>query len=200
MPMNLLHRRLCSSQGWASAVAETLNPFLDGLDLGEQVLEVGPGYGATTRVLAERVPRLTVLEIDHASAERLRTQFDDRVTVLCGDATAMPLPDGEFSAVVCFTMLHHVPSAGMQDAVFAEARRVLRPGGLFAGYDSLPSLRFRLLHIGDTMVVLNPATLPNRLTGSGLTDVDVTHTPRRRVAFSARKPVGMTASKENHRH
>jgi SAM-dependent methyltransferase len=64
-------------------------------------------------------------------------------------------------------MLHHVPSQEKQDQLFAEARRVLRPGGVFAGSDSRLNLRFRIIHIGDTMVPVPPETLPDRLAGAG---------------------------------
>ena len=85
-------------------------------------------------------------------------------------------------------MLHHVPSRALQDALFAEACRVLRPGGVFRGVDSQPSLRFRMLHIGDTMVVVDPGTLPARLTAAGFDDdPDVGLMPDRRLRFTARK-------------
>ena len=74
-----------------------------------------------------------------------------------GDGTDMPFADSTFSAAVCFTMLHHVPSPEAQDRLFAEVRRVLRPGGTFAGTDSTGrGPGFALLHIGDTKVVLDP--------------------------------------------
>ncbi len=104
-------------------------------------------------MLLDVVPKLTILEIDPASTELLRAKFGDRADVLEGSGAEMPFEDGRFSAVVCFTMLHHVPTAEMQDAIFAEAARVLRPGGTFCGSDSQLSLLFRLLHIGDTMNV-----------------------------------------------
>jgi hypothetical protein len=44
-------------------------------------------------------------------------------------------------------MLHHVPSAALQDRLLAEARRVLRPGGVFAGFDGVASWLFRVIHI-----------------------------------------------------
>jgi SAM-dependent methyltransferase len=187
MPMNLVHRHLCSSAKWAAAVAERLPADLRGLDLGDDVLEIGPGFGATTRVLAGLVPKLTAVEIDEASVRGLRAEFGDRVEVVHGDGAALPFPDGRFSAVVCFTMLHHVPSPAAQDALFAEAHRVLRPGGLFRGVDSQPSLRFRLLHIGDTMVVLDPAALPDRLRRAGFADAEVEVRPGVRLKFLATK-------------
>ncbi|WP_458246850.1 class I SAM-dependent methyltransferase [Streptomyces sp. MAI_2237] len=174
MPMNKAHRVLCSSRGWARHTERHLLPWaLDGVELGEDVLELGPGYGANLRVLVERAPRVTALEIDGPTAARLARNWSPRVRVLHGDGSAMPLPDGGFSSVVCFTMLHHVATSALQDRLFAEAFRVLRPGGVFAGSDSRPTLPFRLLHLGDTMNVLAPGGLGPRLTAAGFEDVAV---------------------------
>lgn len=151
---------------------------LRGVDLGSEVLEIGPGYGVTTRLLADRAPRLTVVEIDPDLAGALGAEFGDRVRVLHGDGADLPLAAGSFDAVVCFTMLHHMPSVAAQDRLFAEAARVLRPGGVFAGSDSRLNLRFRLLHIADTMVVVDPATLPGRLRAAGLVDPDIVQGPK----------------------
>ncbi|GLZ52860.1 methyltransferase type 11 [Actinomycetospora sp. NBRC 106378] len=187
MPMNLMHRRLCSSADWATKVADRMPRDLADVELGDDVLEIGPGYGATTRVLLDRVPHLTAVEVDEASAARLRVEFGDRI--VHGDGTALPFDDGRFSAVVCFTMLHHVPSRALQDRLFAEARRVLRPGGVFRGVDSQLSLRFRLLHVGDTMVVVDPGTLPGRLTTAGFApDPEVEVMSDTRLRFTARRP------------
>lgn len=184
--MNRYHRRCCSSAGWTETVEETILPLvLDGLDLGDDVLELGPGYGATTRPLAARLPRLTAAELDPELAAGLRADLAGRVEVVEADARALPFPDGRFSAVLCFTMLHHVESPAAQDEVFREVRRVLRPGGVFAGADSRTSLRFRLIHLFDTIVPIDPATLPGRLEAAGFAAVDVTANERR-LRFAAR--------------
>lgn len=188
MPMNRMHRKICSSDGWANSVAETLPRELADVDLGKRMLEIGPGFGATTTVLAPMVEELTALEVDPASATRLREQFGERVEIVTGSGANMPFPDNGFDSVVCFTMLHHVPSKALQDSLFAETCRVLRPGGVFAGFDSQLSFRFRMLHIGDTMVVVDPRTFPDRLRAAGFTDVHVTHEPKSRVRFRASKP------------
>jgi ubiquinone/menaquinone biosynthesis C-methylase UbiE len=142
---------------------------------------------ATTRVLARGTGRLTALEIDEASARALTAEFGAAVRIVHGDGTEMPFPDDSFSAAVCFSMLHHVPSPELQDQLFAEAVRVLRPGGLFAGSDSQPSAIMRLIHLGDTLVPVAPATLANRLTSAGLDDVRVDVRPGR-VRFRGVKP------------
>jgi SAM-dependent methyltransferase len=186
--MNVIHRRFCDSKRWGRAVEESILPWtLEGLDLGTDVLEIGPGFAATTRALTDRPGALTALEIDEDSAHRLAAEFGDTVRIVEGDGTAMPFPDDTYSAVVCFTMLHHVPSPELQDRLFAEAVRVLRPGGVFAGSDSQPSLVMTLIHLGDTLVPVPPDTLAARLRGAGLADVEVTARPGR-VRFRGVKP------------
>jgi SAM-dependent methyltransferase len=187
--VNALHRRYCGSTRWTRRVEDELLPWaLQGVPLGDDVLEIGPGLGVTTRLLAAKVPRLTALEVDPVLAERLRGAYltNSTVDIETGDGAAMPFDEGRFSAVVCFTMLHHVPSRAAQDRLFAEANRVLRPGGLFAGSDSRLSLRFRLYHVFDTMVVVDPATLPDRLDAAGFTDIAVQAVPSA-LRFRARK-------------
>ncbi len=188
--MNRLHGVICSSRWWGRTVERELLPWgLSKLELGDDVLEIGPGYGATTKVLAKRPGALTVLELDHSYVARLRRQLGERVEIVQGDATAMPFADGRFSAVVCFTMLHHLPSPAAQDQLLAEAARVLRPGGIFAGTDSIgTSLFFRLLHVGDTLVPIAPDGLPARLHAAGLAEEDV-RSGGRSFRFRAQKPL-----------
>ncbi len=85
----------------------------------------------------------------------------------------MPFADCSFSGVVSLTMLHHVPTAALQDLLMAEARRVLRPGGVFAGFDGVGSFLFRLFHLGDTYTPVNADTLERRLQAAGFKDVTV---------------------------
>ncbi|MET9647024.1 class I SAM-dependent methyltransferase [Streptomyces syringium] len=175
MPMNRFHRHLCRSRMWARAIENELLPWaLEDVRLGPDTLEIGPGYGATTRVLVRQVPHLSVVEIDAASVDGLRREFGGRAEVLHGDGAALPLPDARFDSVACFTMLHHVPSPDRQDALFAEAYRVLRPGGEFVGCDALTGWGFRLVHLGDTCVPVPPDTLAGRLRTAGFADPEVT--------------------------
>ena len=147
---------------------------LAGADLGDAVLEIGPGPGLTTDVLRTRTARLTSVEIDPALAAALqRRTAGTNVTVVEGNATALPFEDGTFSGAVACTMLHHVPSAAAQDRLLGEVHRVLRPGARFVGSDSTTSLFFRLAHLFDTMVLVDPATFGRRLAHAGFRDVAV---------------------------
>lgn len=173
--MNLLHRWLCSSARWGRAVRETILPWaLEGVDLGDDLLEIGPGPGLTTDVLRARAARVTAVEVDRRLAADLAARLDNtNVRVHCGSAADMPFADDTFSGAVALTMLHHVPSPELQDAVLAEAHRVLAPGGWFAGCDSRSSLPFRLLHVFDTMVLVDPDTFGTRLEAAGFTRIRV---------------------------
>src|SRR5229473_2569686 len=119
--MNLIHRWLCSPAHWKKVVETYILPWtLEGLNLGSDVLEVGPGPGVSTDLLRGRVRHLTCVEADRAFSDKLRRRLDQSVRVMCEDATAMSLADQSFDGAVCFTMLHHVPSAAMQDRLLRE--------------------------------------------------------------------------------
>jgi SAM-dependent methyltransferase len=194
MPMNPIHRIACSSRWWRGVTTTKVIPWVIGrLDLGDHTLEIGPGYGANLHALKARTQRLTVVEVDENLATRLQARFGAVARIVHGDGTAMPFADGEFSAVVSCNMLHHVPSVERQDALFAEALRVLRPGGAFAGSDGISSPGFRLIHIGDTCVAVDPTTLPDRLRAVGFTDVRV-DTAKRHFRFRAVKPEHVAAA------
>jgi SAM-dependent methyltransferase len=191
--MNERHLQICASAEWAETVRHEILPWaLDGLDLGEDVLEVGPGPGMTTDVLRRIVSRLTAVEVDADLAAALAQRLvGSNVDVVHADGTSLPFDAGRFSGATSFTMLHHVPSAAQQDRLLAELGRVLRPGGLLIGVDSIDGPEWRELHTGDTCVPVNPAGLADRLEQAGFVDIEVQRAkpePARRFRFSARAP------------
>jgi SAM-dependent methyltransferase len=173
--MNKAHNEFCSSPEWAEYLrTEVLPLVLDGIDFGQDMIEVGPGFGLATDVLRHRVTDLTAVEIDPALAEGLAERLTGtNVTVLQADAAHLPFDAGRFSSAASFTMLHHVPSVSMQDALMAELARVLRPGGVLVGADSLDDAEFREFHIDDVCVPVDPADLPSRLRRAGFSDANV---------------------------
>jgi ubiquinone/menaquinone biosynthesis C-methylase UbiE len=173
--VNDLHKQ-CGSDGWRAMIRDVILPWaMRDVDLGAHVLEVGPGYGATTDVLAETAPRLTAVEIDPELAAMLTDRYRDRTTVdiVEGDATALVFPDASFTGAASFHMLHHVPSPALQDRVFAEVARVLAPGRPFVVGDSMHSEELEKHHEDDTYTPVDPTTLPDRLALAGFADIDV---------------------------
>lgn len=151
---------------------------LDGVVLGDHLLEVGPGPGRTTDLLREMAPRLSAVEVDAGLAAALSDRMaGTNVEVFHADATALPFPDAHFSAAVSFIMLHHVPDAAAQDALLAEVRRVLRPGGVFAGADSFDSPEFREMHVGDVCNPVDASSFEGRLLAAGFTNAEVRVNP-----------------------
>lgn len=100
----------------------------------------------------------------------------------------MKLPDERFSGAICMTMLHHVPSAGLQNRIFAEVARVLRPGAAFVGCDRIFRSRFDLTHLFDTKVPVLPESLYRRLRWAGFEKIEV-EARQYDFRFIARKPV-----------
>ena len=189
--MNEQHLELCSSAEWADAVRRWIIPWvLEDVSLGDEVLEIGPGPGRMTEVLAGLVPRLTAVEVDAELARSLTARLAGaEVEVVHGDATDLQFAEGTFSSALSFTMLHHVPSVVDQDRLFAEVARVLRPAGVFAGTDTLVSDGFRELHVGDVCVPIDPDTLAGRLLSAGF-DEAVVDTNEYGVRFRARRATG----------
>jgi len=187
--MNETHMQMCSSVEWAETVERWIIPWvLESVELGDDVIEVGPGPGLTTDVLHAKVRSLTVVEIHNDLAAALAQRFaGTNVDVIHGDATRTSLQDDRFSAAVCLTMLHHLPSAEQQDALFVELCRVLQPGGVLVGQDSIASEELRALHVGDTYIPVDPAHLQERLEAAGFVNVAV-DTNEYAVRFQATKP------------
>lgn len=171
--MNAFEKWYCGSAFWRYLTRRELLPWmLQGSVLGEHVLELGAGAGPATIELARRAPRVISLEYDHLSALKLRMRANhSNVSVIQGDAAALPFARGSFSSVLAILMLHHLKSAELQDRAFSEVHRVLRPGGVFLAFDIPNVWIHRVAHIKSTFVPLDPATAIQRLMAAGLAEV-----------------------------
>ncbi|WP_296224574.1 class I SAM-dependent methyltransferase [Ralstonia sp. UBA689] len=110
-----------------------------------QVLEVAAGTGAVTRALARTLPEATTIV-----ATDLNPPMLDRAAAIgaCrpvswqqADAQQLPFNDGSFDLVICQFGAMFFPD---RPKAFAEARRVLRPGGmlLFNVWDRIEENEF----------------------------------------------------------
>jgi SAM-dependent methyltransferase len=189
--VNRFHHWLCRSSGWRKTIEQRVPWVISDANLGQNVLELGPGPGLTTDLLRPKLERLTVIEVDPGLAASLRSRLcGSNVEVIAGDATTMPFTNGQFSGAVSFTMLHHVPSPELQDKLLREVWRVIAPGGIFVGSDSTQSLFMRLIHIGDTLVPVDPDTFGARLEAAGFHVLEVKKNSGV-FRFCARKPAAV---------
>ena len=181
---------MCTSPEWAAHIQDEILPSLTRhADLGADMLEIGPGPGAATEWLRHQVTRLTAQEVDPAAAAALAGRYaGGNVAVVVGDAADLGFADGSFDSVGSFTMLHHVPTPAQQNKILAEALRVLRPGGVLVGSDSLASNDLHHFHAGDTYNPVDPAWLLGRLQTVGFDKITIIVDGT--LKFIARKPAG----------
>ena len=178
--MSRVEQAWCRSVPWRTFTRRVVFPWAIGdAELGGEVLELGSGSGAMAAELLERYPtiRLTATDVDPAMRSAAMSRlagFADRATVTDADATRLPFPEGRFDAVVCFIMLHHVID---WERALGEIARVLRPGGVVAGYDLVASGPNRLLHRLDpsSSRLATATALRTRLIELPFDDVVVSH-------------------------
>jgi ubiquinone/menaquinone biosynthesis C-methylase UbiE len=110
------------------------------LTADSHVLDLGSGLGGPARTLAELMG-CTVTGIDltpafceAAAALSEWTGLSDRTTFRAGDATATGLPGASVDAALS---VHVAMNIADKPALYAEAFRVVRPGGRFVVYDVL---------------------------------------------------------------
>jgi SAM-dependent methyltransferase len=165
----------CASSEWRRIIEEMILPeALRGVDLGPDVIEIGPGPGFTTDVLRTLTGHLTAVELDPELARSLAERLSGtNVDVVRGDATALDLPDGRFSGAACFHMLHHIPTDEAQDRALGELGRVLVRGGELVAADGVFNEETRVFHDGDIYNPVDPDRLELRLTKAGFTSVEV---------------------------
>ena len=123
------------------AVRRLVETIAAALPAGGDVLDVGNGLAEQDPVIAGVAsPRsLTAVNITlsqlRAGAPRLAEAGARPVN---GDATRLPFRDGAFDGLISVEAAFHFPS---RDRFFAQARRVLRPGGVLTMSD-IPTERY----------------------------------------------------------
>lgn len=132
----------------------------------QTVLEVAAGTGAVTRHLADRLPegvRIVATDLnpgmlEHASALGTRREVAWRQA----NASQLPFEDASFDAVVCQFGYMFLPD---KVTAYAEARRVLRPGGtlLFNVWDRIEDNEFADV-VGRALARLFPHDPPQFMT------------------------------------
>ena len=105
---------------------------------GDRVLDAGTGIGGTARLIAaERAARVTAVDLTSEYCEVASWLNDavglgDRIEVLTADVTELPFDDASFDVV--FSQ-HVQMNVADKRRLYAEARRVLAPGGRLALWD-----------------------------------------------------------------
>jgi SAM-dependent methyltransferase len=148
------------------------------LEPGETVLDLGSGGGIDVLLSARRVgpagrvyglgasPEMIGLARANAAAAGAgNTEF------LLGSIEEIPLPDAHVDAVISNCVVN---LSADKPRVLAEAFRVLRPGGVLIGSDSLAGNDLHHFHADDTYNPVEPAALLTRLQTIGFARVTIT--------------------------
>jgi SAM-dependent methyltransferase len=105
---------------------------------GDRVLDAGTGIGGTARLIAaERGARVTAVDLTPEYCDVARWLNDgvglgDMIEVITADVTELPFDDASFDVVVS---QHVQMNVADKRRLYAEARRVLTPGGRLALWD-----------------------------------------------------------------
>src|SRR5215468_3181167 len=109
-----------------------------GLRPGMELLDIGSGIGGPARYFAHhRKCRVTGIDLTDeyarvAGALSERAGLAGSVKFVQGSALALPFPPASFDGAY---MLHVGMNIGDKATLFAQVKRVMRPGGFFAVYD-----------------------------------------------------------------
>jgi ubiquinone/menaquinone biosynthesis C-methylase UbiE len=127
----------------------------------KRILEIAAGTGVVTRAMADALPDANIVatDLNPAMLEQAQSIGTSRpVEWRQADAMALPFDDGTFDAVVCQFGVMFFPD---KPQAYAEARRVLKPGGtfLFNAWDRVEDNDFADA-IGDALARVFPDDPP----------------------------------------
>ena len=112
----------------------------------ERALDSGCGTGALAFALAPLVREVVGVDKSIDLLEAARAAAPANVTLLEGDAAALPFEVGEFDLAGCLRVLHHVHRP---ELVVSELARVTRPGGRVLVVDQLADIDpLRAIEVG----------------------------------------------------
>ena len=104
-----------------------------------RILDAGCGTGNYINTLRNRVQNIVGIDLNEGMLKHANQKFHDdpTVTLKRGSLTEIPCDDGQFDAVMCNQVVHHLADSDAENRfsriqiMTNEVFRVLRPGGAF---------------------------------------------------------------------
>lgn len=97
---------------------------------GEKILDLGCGSGRLLEILKIRDINYIGLDSSQDLIEVAQKNYPKEKFIV-GDGLNLPFPQDFFDKIFSIRTVHHVPSKEFRFQFFQEAKRVLKPGGLF---------------------------------------------------------------------
>ncbi|MDE2836629.1 MAG: methyltransferase domain-containing protein [Chloroflexota bacterium] len=142
--LRMLHRR--SARTHAAYLLPHLEPGMRLLDFG-----CGPGTISVGLAKAVEPGELHGIDLEESQILMARAAAEAgghaNATFHVGDVTALPFEDDSFDVAHCHAVLMHVPDT---QAVLAEVKRVLKPGGMIAGREMIGASSFMAPDFGTS--------------------------------------------------
>ncbi|MCY4448974.1 MAG: methyltransferase domain-containing protein [Chloroflexi bacterium] len=142
--LRMLHRR--SAQTHAAYLLPRLEPGMRLLDFG-----CGPGTISVGLAKAIEPGELHGIDLEESQVLMARAAAEagehTNATFHVGDVTALPFEDDSFDVAHCHAVLMHIPDT---QAVLAEVKRVLKPGGMIASREMIGSSSFMAPDLGNS--------------------------------------------------
>jgi ubiquinone/menaquinone biosynthesis C-methylase UbiE len=187
------------ADGWDEDVTEKdtakLEQMAGRLELksGSTVLDVGTGTGVFIPYLFENIGkkgRIFALDFAGEMLKKARAKrFDGNIDYLQADVGKIPLSDGTFDSVVCYSSFPHFQD---KPAALAEIKRVMKDGGKLLICHT--SSRARINEVHSQIPVVEDDVLPDSigmlllLKAAGFTEIKVEDESESYLA-SAMKPL-----------
>jgi len=166
------------SEEFSSAIGNEANPnrvaFYTSLDhdlAGQELLDLACGNGADFMEYQRRGAVCHGIDASEHLVEEARRQFP-HLEIKLGDMRSLPYPDNRFDIV---TSKYALGTVAIPDEVFAEAARVLKPGGTFAYLTTHP-FRLQLEQEDGGNDYFIQKDVPLRVFGDTFTIVEPSHT------------------------
>lgn len=119
-----------ASPEWKQALIDDV--LLRYIPAGVATLEIGPGAGRWTEILAARASRLTLVDVSERALELCRERFgdDDHVSYVLSKGSELPgVASASIDAVWSFDVFVHLAPSD-QAGYLKEIARVIAPGGI----------------------------------------------------------------------
>lgn len=187
--MNANHS-LCATQAWSEHMRDEVITYMaPHVDLGESMLEIGPGPGASTEWLRHDVKRLVPVELESrrrpASFGGTRGRTSRWWLGTPPGPSIQRGPSTRSAASRCFIMWR--PPGFRTPSSPRPALGALRTSGVLVASDSLPSDGLHGFHVDDTCNPIDPGSLIARLQAIGFDRITIVVADI--LKFIAHKPV-----------